>query len=107
MSCIIHYECENNYDVQLTQITEKTSATILQAKREHEKNDDAHFQQCCMISKNEDLKNYNYHLSPCYKKFSRILASKTIDTKTITKRESRGLAINRSSSSKLCRATNC
>ena len=72
---------------------EKTSATILRAKREHEKNDDAHFQQCCMIPKNEDLKNHKYHLTPCYKKFIRILSSETIDTKTISKRENRGSAI--------------
>ena len=58
MSCIIHYERENDYDVQLTQITEKTSATILQAKRGHEKNDDVHFQQCCIIPNNEDLENH-------------------------------------------------
>ena len=74
----------DNYDVQLTQITEKTSAIILQAKRKHEKNDDAHFQECYMISNNEDLKNRKYHLTACYKKFTRIVASKTIYTKTIS-----------------------
>ena len=36
-SCIIHYERENNYNVQQTQITGKTSDTILRAKREHKK----------------------------------------------------------------------
>ena len=108
MSCIIHYERENNYDLQLTQITEKTSATILREKREHKKIDDAHFQQYCMIPNNEELRNDKYHLSPCYKKFTKILASKTIDTKTISKRENRGPALksklkilNRSSSNKL------
>ena len=105
MSCIIHYERENNYDVQLT---EKTSAKILQAKRENEKKDDSHFQLCCIIPNNEDLENHKYHLSPCYKKITRILASKTIDMKTISKRENRGPAIKsklkkltRSSSRKL------
>ena len=37
-SCIIHYERENNYNVQQAQITGKTSDTILRAKREHKKN---------------------------------------------------------------------
>ena len=83
----------DNYDVQLTQITEKISAIILQAKRKHEKNDDAHFQECYMIPNNEDLKNHKYHLSACYKKITRILASKTIYTKTISKRENRGPGI--------------
>ena len=61
-----------------------------------------------MIPNNEDLKNHKYHLSPYCKKFTRILASKAIDTKIISKRENRGLAIKsklkrltRSSSSKL------
>ena len=92
MSCIIRYERENNYNFQLTQVTEKISATTLRSKREHEKNDDAHFQECCMIPNNEDLKNHKYHLSPCFKKFTRTLASKTIDTKTISKQENRGPA---------------
>ena len=101
MSCIIHYERENNYDVQLTQVTEKISATILRSKREHEKNDDAYFQECCMIPNNEDPKNHKYHLSPCFKKFTRILVSKTIDTNTISKRENQGSALK----SKLKRLT--
>ena len=33
MPCTIHQERENNYDVQPTQITEKTSAIILREKR--------------------------------------------------------------------------
>ena len=108
VSCIIHYDRKNNYDVQLTQIREKTSATIFRAKREHEKNDAAHFQQCCIIPSNEDLKNHKYHLSPCYKNFTRILALKTIHMKTISKQENRGPArrsklkrLTRSFSSKL------
>ena len=42
-----------------------------------------------------------YHMNPCYKKFTRISASKTIDTKTILKRENQGPAIK----SKLKRLT--
>ena len=62
MSCIIRYERENNYNFQSTQVTEKISATTLRSKREHEKNDDAHFQECCMIPNNEDLKNHKHVL---------------------------------------------
>ena len=40
-------------------------------------------------------------MNPCYKKFTRISASKTIDTKTILKRENQGPAIK----SKLKRLT--
>ena len=40
-----------------------------------------------MIRNNEELRDDKYHLSPCYKKFTRILASKKIDTKTIPKQE--------------------
>ena len=65
----------------------KSFTTILQAKSELEKNDDSHFQQCCMILNNKGLKNYKYHLHPCNTKITRSLTSKTVDPKTISKRE--------------------
>ena len=108
MSCIIHYEHEKTYDDQLTHITEQTKARILEAKSKHEKNDDGHLQQCCMIPGNEDLKNCKYHLNPCYKKFTRILVTRSEDTKIFSKQENKTPSVKskskrptRSSSSKI------
>ena len=66
MSCIIHYEGQNQYD-SVTQVTEKTSLKIKEAKQKHELLNDQHIPQCVLIPENEDLTKYFYHKKPCYR----------------------------------------
>ena len=91
---VIHYKHHNKYDIQLTQITERKQVLQYCEQRANmKKNDDSHFKQHCMIPNNRYQKNYKYYLNLCYKIFTGKFASKTAETKIISKRENRGFSV--------------
>lgn len=85
--CFIHYEGRSSYDEPVL-VTEKTMKTILAAKKEHEKTNDQHVQQCHSIPA-ENYLTYTYHRNPCYSTFTKILRkskSTTCSTNDVKKR---------------------
>lgn len=78
MTCIIHYEGQENYDEDLLSVTNKTAKKILLAKSMHQASESNDHKEQCKSINSEKLVGMLYHKKPCYNKFVRITRNSNI-----------------------------
>ena len=73
--CIIHYGDQDNYS-KIKEITDNNANKIQTSKeiRERVKRDNYHREQCLMIPNEINKTIHGIHITPCYKKFTMLLA---------------------------------
>ena len=77
--CIVHYDGKEQYS-KLKDVSEQNESRIREAKAKREtfSDENCHEKQCHLVPDIIDNDIYGIHMEPCYKKFTLILAKKSI-----------------------------
>ena len=78
--CIVHYDGKEQYS-KLKDVSEQNESRIREAKAKREtfSDENCHEKQCHLVPDIIDNDIYGIHMEPCYKKFTLILAKKSIE----------------------------
>ena len=78
--CIVHYDGKEQYS-KLKDVSEQNESRIREAKAKQEtfSDENRHEKQCHLVPDIIDNDIHGIHMEPCYKKFTLILAKKSIE----------------------------